>query len=49
MTLHQSALLLGAVARADATATYRAALAARMAWADGKAWTKFAEAMTHGA
>lgn len=45
MTLRQCTLLLGAVVRADAARTYHAAVAARMALADGKAWQKFEEAM----
>lgn len=48
MTLRQSHLLLEAVGRADARRLYDAALAARMATADGKDWTKFMREALHG-
>lgn len=48
MTLRQSRLLLEALGRADARRLADAAFAARIAQADGKAWTAFVEGVNRG-
>lgn len=48
MTLRQVWALLPAIARETNADTFHAAVAARMAWADDKAWQKFSREVTRG-